>query len=94
MVNKRTRQQFIPRFSIDNGLDRHLKIEVFLNINTQEAAELNSEFTTYFVDYIFDKERHDLSGKFLVFFKQQKSRYDGTESPDALYLGINEELVA
>lgn len=94
MVSKRTRQQFVPRFSIDNGLDKHLKIEVFLNVNTQEAAELNSEFTTYFVDYIFDNERHDLSGKFLVFFKQQKSRYDGTENPDALYLGINEELVA
>ena len=26
MVNKRTRQQFIPRFSIENGLDKYLKI--------------------------------------------------------------------
>lgn len=94
MVNRLTRQQFIPRFSIDNGLDRHLKIEVFLNINTEEAAELNSEFTTYFVDYVFDKDRHDLMGKFLIFFKQQASRYDGTENPDDLYLGMNEELVA
>lgn len=94
MVNRLTRQQFIPRFSIDNGLDRHLKIEVFLNVNTEEAAELNSEFTTYFVDYVFDKDRHDLMGKFLVFFKQQASRYDGTENPDDLYLGMNEELVA
>jgi len=94
MVNRLTRQQFIPRFSINNGLDRNLKIEVFLDVNVDEASYLNTEFTTYFVDYIFDNDRHDLSGKFLVFFKQQKSRYDGTENPDALYLGMNEELVA
>ena len=94
MVNRLTRQQFIPRFSINNGLDRNLKIEVFLDVNVDEASYLNTEFTTNFVDYIFDNDRHDLSGKFLVFFKQQKSRYDGTENPDALYLGMNEELVA
>lgn len=94
MVNTLTRQQFIPRFSINNGLDRNLKIEVFLNVDGDEASYLNTEFTTYFVDYVFDNDRHDLMGKFLVFFKQQKSRYDGTENPDALYLGMNEELVA
>lgn len=94
MVNTLTRQQFIPRFSINNGLDRNLKIEVFLNVDGDEASYLNTEFTTYFVDYVFDNDRHDLMGKFLVFFKQQASRYDGTENPDALYLGMNEELVA
>lgn len=94
MVNRLTRQQFIPRFSINNGLDRNLKIEVFLDVNVDEASYLNTEFTTHFVDYIFDNDRHDLLGKFMVFFKQQKSRYDGTENPDALYLGMNEELVA
>lgn len=89
-----TRQNLAPRFSINNGLDRNLKIEVFLNVNADEASYLNMEFTTYFVDYVFDNDRHDLLGKFIVFFKQEKSRYDGTENPDALYLGMNEELVA
>lgn len=89
-----TRQHFNPRFSINNGLDVNLKVEVFLNVNAEEASYLNTEFTTYFVDYVFDNERHDLLGKFVVFFKQQASRYDGTENPDALYLGMNEELVA
>lgn len=93
-VLQHTRQNFNPRFTINNGLDRNLKIEVFLNIDGDEASYLNTEFTTYFVDYVFDNDRHDLLGKFMVFFKQQKSRYDGTENPDALYLGMNEELVA
>lgn len=93
-VLQHTRQNISPRLSVNNGLDRNLKMEVFLDINGDEASYLNREFTTYFVDYIFDNDRHDLSGKFLVFFKQQKSRYDGTENPDALYLGMNEELVA
>lgn len=93
-VLQHTRQNISPRFSINNGLDRNLKIEVFLDVNGDEMSYLNRAFTTYFVDYIFDNDRHDLSGKFLVFFKQQASRYDGTENPDALYLGMNEELVA
>ncbi|WP_010200470.1 hypothetical protein [Psychrobacter sp. PAMC 21119] len=93
-VLQNTRQNFNPRFSINNGLDRNVKIEVFLNINADEASYLNTEFTTYFVDYVFDNDRHELLGKFVVFFKQEKSRYDGTENPDALYLGMNEELVA
>lgn len=93
-VLQHTRQNFNPRFTINNGLDRNLKIEVFLNVDGDEASYLNTEFTTYFVDYVFDNDRHDLMGKFLVFFKQQASRYDGTENPDALYLGMNEELVA
>lgn len=89
-----TRQNIDPRFSVNNGLDRNLKMEVFLDVNGDEASYLNTEFTTYFVDYVFDNDRHDLMGKFLVFFKQQASRYDGTENPDALYLGMNEDLVA
>lgn len=93
-VLQHTRQNFNPRFTINNGLDRNLKIEVFLNVDGDEVSYLNTEFTTYFVDYVFDNDRHDLLGKFMVFFKQQKSRYDGTENPDALYLGMNEELVA
>lgn len=93
-VLKHTRQNLSPRFSVNNGLDRNLKIELFLNINGDEASYLNTEFTSYFVDYVFDNDRHDLLGKFMVFFKQQASRYDGTENPDALYLGMNEELVA
>lgn len=91
---QKTRQNINPRFSINNGLDRNLKIEVFLDINADESSHLSTEFTTYFVDYVFDKDRHDLLGKFMVFFKQEESRYDGTENPDALYLGMNEELVA
>lgn len=94
MVNERTRQQFIPRFSIDNGLDKYLKIEVFLDINREEASELNSDFFDIFMDYVFENDRHNLLGKFAVVIKQWNSRYDGTENPDALYLGMNEELVA
>ncbi|KRG34230.1 MULTISPECIES: tetratricopeptide repeat protein [unclassified Psychrobacter] len=90
----KTRQMAAYRLSIENGLDRYLKIEVFLDINADEASYLNSEFTTHFVDYVFDKDRHDLLGKFVVFFKQNESRHDGTENSDALYLGMNEELVA
>lgn len=93
-VLQHTRQNPSLRFSVNNGLDRNLKMEVFLDVNGNEASYLNTEFTTYFVDYVFDKDRHDLMGKFLVFFKQQASRYDGTENPDALYLGMNEDLVA
>lgn len=93
-VLQHTRQNISTRLSVNNGLDRNLKIEVFLDVNVDEASYLNMEFTTYFVDYMFDNERYDLSGKFLVFFKQLASRYDGTENPDALYLGMNEELVA
>ena len=93
-VFSKTRQMATYRLSVENGLDRYLKIEIFLDINVDEAAYLNSEFTTRFVDYVFDNERHDLLGKFVVFFKQEKSRYDGTKNPDALYLGMNEELVA
>ena len=93
-VLQHTRQNISPRFSINNGLDRNLKIEVFLDITADESSYLNAEFTTYFVDYVFDNDRHDLLGKFIVFFKQEKNRYDGTENPDALYLGMNEELVA
>ncbi|TEW87141.1 tetratricopeptide repeat protein [Psychrobacter sp. 230] len=94
MVNKRTRQQFIPRFSIENGLDKYLKIEIFLNVNTEEASELNSEFFDILMDYVFENDRHNLLGKFSVVLKQLESRYDGTENPEALYLGVNEELVA
>lgn len=94
MVNKKTRQQFIPRFSIDNGLDKYLKIEVFLDVSTEEASELNSEFFSIFMDYVFENDRHNLLGKFAILIKQLESRYDGTENPDALYLGMNEELVA
>ena len=90
----KTRQMAAYRLSIENGLDRYLKIEIFLDINADEASYLNSEFTTYFVDYVFEKDRHDLLGKFVVFFKQNESRNDGTENSNALYLGMNEELVA
>ncbi|MDN3397704.1 hypothetical protein QL919_03055 [Psychrobacter sp. APC 3426] len=90
----KTRQMATYRLSIENGLDRYLKIEAFLDVNADEASYLNSEFTTCFVDYVFDNERHDLLGKFIVFFKQEKSRYDGTKKPDSLYLGMSEELVA
>ncbi len=93
-VLQHTRQNINPRLSVNNGLDRNLKIEVFLSVDGNEASYLNTEFTTYFVDYVFDNDRHDLLGKFIVFFKQEKSRYDGTENPDILYLGVNEELVA
>lgn len=90
----KTRQMAAYRLKIENGLDRYLKIEVFLDINADEASYLNSEFTTHFVDYIFDNDCHHLLGKFVVFFKQEKNRYDGTENPDSLYLGMNEDLVA
>lgn len=89
-----TNQTFHPRFSIDNGLDRQLNIEVFLDINSEEASYLDSEFRSLYLDYIFDNERHNLLGKFVVFFRQKKNRYDGTENLEALYLGMNKELVA
>ena len=46
------------------------------------------------MDYVFENDRHNLLGKFSVVLKQLESRYDGTENPEALYLGVNEELVA
>jgi|26BtaG_2_1085354.scaffolds.fasta_scaffold04969_3 hypothetical protein len=93
-VLQETRQNFRPRFSIDNGLDRNLKIELFLDINADEAVYLDSKFTDFFVDYVFDNNRHDLLGKFVIFFRQDKNRYDGTEDPEALYLGVHEEIGA
>lgn len=93
-ISEKTRQNFKPRFSIDNGLDRNLNIEVFLDVDLDEAAYLNSEFKTHYIDYVFDNERHGLLGKFVVFFRQEKNRYNGIENPDALYLGMNEELGA
>ncbi|AAZ19964.1 hypothetical protein Psyc_2117 [Psychrobacter arcticus 273-4] len=90
----KTRQIYQPRFSIDNGLDRQLNIEAFLNINPEEASYLNTEFRNQYLDYIFDNERHDLLGKFVVFFRQNKNREDGTEKPKAFYLGTNRELEA
>lgn len=93
-VLNKTRQNFKPRISIVNGLDKHLTVEIFLNINLEEASYLDSEFTECFMDYVFEKDRYDLLGKFVVFFRQEKNRYDGTEHPDALYLGMDEELTA
>lgn len=93
-VLSKTRQNFQPRFSINDGLDKNLVIEVFLDINSDEASELNSEFTTHFVENTFANGNYELLGKFLVFFKQRQSRYDGSENPDSLYLGMNEELGA
>lgn len=90
----KTRQIYQPRFSIDDGLDRQLNIEAFLNINSDEALYLNTEFRNQYLDYIFDNERHDLLGKFVVFFRQNKNREDGTEKPKAFYLGTNRELEA
>lgn len=93
-VLSKTRQDFKPRFSINNGLDRNLIVEVFLDIDVDQASELNSEFTTYFVENVLNNGSYELLGKFLVFFKQRKSRYDGSETPDCLYVGMNEELGA
>lgn len=93
-VLEKTNQTFYPRFSIDNGLDKQLNIEVFLDINSEEASYLDSEFRNLYLDYVFDNELHNLLGKFVVFFRQCKNRYDGTKNPDALYLGMNTELVA
>lgn len=90
----KTRQIYQPRFSIDDGLDRQLNIEAFLNINSDEALYLNTEFRNQYLDYIFDNERHDLLGKFVVFFRQNKNREDGTEKSKAFYLGTNRELEA
>lgn len=92
-VLENTRQSFNPRFSICNGLDRHLMIEVFLDVNLQQASFLNLEFTTILLDHIFENNRHKLLGKFVLFFKQKNNRYDGNENHNNLYLGINEELV-
>lgn len=93
-VLSKTRQDFQPRFSINSGLDKNLIIEVFLDVNLDQASELNSEFTTHFVKNVFDNGNYELLGKLLVFFKQLDSRYDGSENPDSLYVGMNEELVA
>lgn len=93
-VLSKTRQSFQPRFSINNGLDRNLVVEVFLDVNLDQASNLNSEFTTHFVKNVFDNGNYELLGKFLVFFKQKESRYDGSEHPDSLYVGMNEELGA
>lgn len=93
-VSEKTRQSSKPRFSIDNGLDKYLNIEIFLDIDLDEAAYLNSEFNTHYVEYIFDNEQYGLLGKFVTFFRQEKNRYNGIENPDVLYLGMNEELVA
>jgi len=93
-VLNETNQTFHPRFTIDNGLDGQLNIEVFLDINSKEVSYLDSEFRSLYLDYIFDNERQNLLGKFVVFFRQKKNRYDGTDNLDALYLGMNKELVA
>lgn len=93
-VLRKTRQNFQPRFSINRGLEKNLTIEVFLNINQDQASYLNTEFTTDFVNSVFEKGNYELLGKFLVYFKQKKNRNDGSENPDALYLGMNEELGA
>lgn len=93
-VLSKTRQSFQPRFSVNNGLDRNLVVEVFLDVNLDEASNLNSEFTTHFVKNVFDNGNYELLGKFLVSFKQRQSRYDGSENPDSLYIGMNEELGA
>lgn len=93
-VTTQTRQRLKPRFKVINGLDKNLVIEIFINMNIDEMAYLDSKFTTKFLDYVFDEERHNLLGKFIVFFRQSKNRYDGVENPDALYLGMDEELVA
>ena len=91
-VFDKTRQIYQPRFSVDNGLDKQLNIEVFLDINSEEASYLDSEFKDTYLDYVFDNERYDLLGKFVVFFRQKKNRKDGTKNPEAFYLGMNKEL--
>lgn len=93
-ILSKTRQNFQPRFSINNGLDKNLVVEVFLDMNSDEASSLNSEFTTLFVENTFENGNYELLGKFIIFFKQRQSRYDGSENPDCLYLGMNEELGA
>ena len=93
-VLSKTRQNFHPRFSINNGLDKNLVVEVFLDIDSEEASCLNSEFTTHFVENTFENGNYERLGKFLTFFKQRQSRYDGSENPDSLYIGMNEELGA
>lgn len=90
----KTRQNFQPRFSINKGLEKNLTIEVFLDINQDQASDLNTEFTTHFVNFVFEKGNYELLGKFLVYFKQKKNRNDGSDNPDALYIGMNEELGA
>lgn len=93
-ICRRTRQSFKPRFTINRGLDRNLKIEIFLNVNVDQASQLDSEFQSILLDYVFEHDCFDFLGKFIVFFRQLNSRYDGIEKPDALFLGMNEELIA
>lgn len=90
----KTRQNFQPRFSINNGLEKNLTIEVFLDIDIDQASYLNSEFTTDFVNHVFDNGNYELLGKFLIYFKQKKNRDDGSKNSESLYTGINDELGA
>lgn len=86
--------EFDFRISIKNGLDQYLKMEVFIDVNVEDIVKLNSEFDSFFIDYAIEQDSLDMLGKFLVAFKLKNSRYDGTENPESLYIGVNEEMVA
>lgn len=82
------------RIGIKNGLDQYLKTEVFIDVNVEDIVRLNSEFDSFFIDYAIEHDCLDMLGKFLVAFKLKNSRYDGTDNPESLYIGVNEEMVA
>lgn len=90
---KETRQNFRPRFTIVNDSEEYLLIEVFLDINSDEMLYLDSKFKEEYIDHIFDNNKYDSLGKFVVSFNQESSRHDNTKNPNDLYLGIKEGLM-
>lgn len=90
-IFEETRQGFNPRFELDIE-KQSLIVEVFLDVNLNEVRYLNSAFSSKYIDYILSEERSNLLGKFVVFFRQNKNRIDGTKNPEDLYNSFNEEL--
>lgn len=90
---KETRQNFRPRFTIVNDSEEYLLIEVFLDVNSDEVLYLDSKFKEEYIDHIFDNNKYDSLGKFVVSFNQKSSRYDNTRNPDDLYLGTKQGLM-
>lgn len=80
-------------FSIENGEDQYIAIDVFVDVTISESLIITSKFENTLVNYAVDSGRDDILSKFLVYYKSLDTLSDESHVKGSIYLGMNEEWI-
>lgn len=79
--------------SIENGEDKYIAIDVFVDVTIGESLSLTSKFENILVKHAVESGRDDILSKFLVYFKSLDTLIEEPHVKGNIYLGMNEEWI-